>query len=368
VHTSILLPTQKNFGCEEDFLMKTLAALSGAGLLLLVGCGDVTTKTFVASQAVVPADDDPDGSQDFNADGEVDNEINGVGNALSLAGLDLEQVLNDAIDGGTVLIAADVSAKDFNNDEKKVTVNAFLATAATLPPKFDGTDVIDVSAGGQIFAFGNPTIINGNLATDQSDFVFALPLAANAAPTLLAFKQAKLSGNVSADIITGGVLSGVIDSIDFAVALGDIGSFVTDLTITASEDANGGTKVDCTADVVGNRASADCDAGQVCTAQNAVDAGVCVDSTSATLQALDFLDGNDNGVLDVSFNAATKDFDVNELSLLFATTGPLDTASPVGALGSLFSLDLKGGDGVKDSMPLGLKFDGVAAISSATTK
>jgi len=350
--------------------MKTLAALSGASLLVLVGCGDVTTKTFVAQQAVVPADDDETATQDFDADGEVDNEINGVGNALSLAGLDLEVVLNDAIDAGTVLIAADITAKDFNNDEKNVTVNAFLATAATLPPLFDGTDQISVAAGGQIFAFGAPTIINGNLATDQSDFVFALPLAADAAPTLLAFKKAKLSGNVSANVITGGALSGVIDSLDFAVALGDIGSFVTDLTITASEDANGGVVVNCTANIAGNRASDDCAATQVCTANNAVDQGVCVDGASATLQALDFLDGNDNGVLDVSFNAGTKQFDVNELSLLFATPGPLDTTSPQGALGALFSLDINvaGGDGVKESMPLGLKFDGVAAISAATTK
>jgi hypothetical protein len=109
--------------------------------------------------------------------------------------------------------------------------------------------------------------------------------------------------------------------------------------------------------------------GQVCTANNAVASGVCVASDSATLQALDFLDGNDNGILDVTFNAGTKQFDVNELALLFATPGPLDTTSPQGALGSLFSLDLvAAGDGVKDSMPLGLKFDGVAAISANTTK
>jgi hypothetical protein len=344
--------------------MKTLAALSGATLLLAVGCGKVETKTFVANQATVPADDDATVAQDFDLDGEVDNEINGVANALNLAGLDLEVVLNGAIDAGTVLIAADVSAKDFTNDDKNAAVDAFLASVpAGTTPKFDGTDVLTVS--GDVFTFNDVKIVNGNVSTGQSDFVFALPLSADGAPTLLNFKKAKLSGNVSGDVLTGGALSGVIDSIDFAVALGEIGGFVTDLTITASEDANGGTAVDCVSDVAGQRASADCAAGQVCTANNAVATGVCVDGASATLQALDFLDADDNGSLDVTFNAATKQFDVNELSLLFATPPGqgLDVASPVGALGSLFSLDINvaGGDGVNDSMPLGLKFDGVAA-------
>lgn len=342
--------------------MKTLAALSGVSLLLAVGCGDVTTKTVVANQATVPADDDATATQDFDGDNEPDNEINGVANALNLAGLDLEVVLNSAIDAGTVLIAADISAKDFTNDDKDASVEAFLAAvpAGTLP-KFDGTDVLTVS--GDTFTFGDVKIVNGNLSTGQSDFVFALPLSADAPPTLLNFKKAKLSGNVSGAGITGGALSGVIDSIDFAVALGEIGGFVTDLTITASEDANGGAAVNCTSDAVGAFPSADCAAGQVCTADNAADQGVCVPADNATLQALTLLDANGNGQLDVTFNAGTKLFDVNELSLLFAAAGPLDTSSPSGAIGSLFSLDINvaGGDGVNDSMPLGLKFDGVAA-------
>lgn len=333
--------------------MKTLAALSGASLLLLSGCGTFT-KTYVANQAIIPADDeDPTASVDFNGDNVIDNNLPQLANALSIVA-DLDAVLNAAIDDGTVLIVADITSKDetFTNDDKKAEVNAFLGeVVGGGAPLFDGTDQIQVV--GDTFDFVDVTIVNGNLNTGPSNFVFALPLDP-ANPTLLPFSRAQLRGNVTGDTITGGGLSGVVNSIDFAIAASGVGDLVAGLINTASADANGGTAVTCGAD-------ADCAGGQVCTDVNAdaESTGSCLLDNDPLLNVFSLLnDANGNGLIEIDFNAATNTFNVNEADLVF----DLDAeGNASGLLGGQFSLDLDG-DAIDESMPLGINFDATLAV------
>jgi hypothetical protein len=338
--------------------MKTLAALSGASLLLLSACG-TTTKTYVANEAVVPADDeDPAASQDFDGDGVIDNNLPALQQALAIV-TDLEVVLNGAIDSGTVLIVADITSKDdtFTNDDKKAEVTAFLGeVVGGGAPVFDGTDQIAVS--GDTFAFADVSIINGNLTTGQSDFVFALPLDP-VNPTLLPFTRAQLRGNVTGDTITGGSLSGVVNSLDFAVAAGGVGDLISGLILSASAEANGGTAVACDGDA--NNVSADCAAGQLCTDVNndGTATGSCLLDGDALFQVFTLLDdANGNGLIEVEFNAATNTFNVNEAALVFNLAAD---GTPSGLLGGQFSLDLDNNN-INDSMPLGILFDATLAV------
>src|SRR5262245_8934410 len=99
-------------------MFKKPLVLSGVGLLVLAGCGGgAQTKTFVANDAVVPANgNDPavtaNGS-DYNGDGVVDKNDNALGDLnatlTTAAGLDLNVLINGAIDAGTILVSAEIT-------------------------------------------------------------------------------------------------------------------------------------------------------------------------------------------------------------------------------------------------------------------
>jgi len=344
-------------------MFKQIVAFAGAGFLAL-GCGGgAETKTFLTNQTDVPDDDaeTTQSGQDFNADGSIDgtdNALPDLNASLAIAGIDIEALLNGAIAAGTILIAADVTSKDFT-DSNKVDVSAYLAaTADGAAPKLDGTDVITLAGNQQEFAFNGAVIAGGNLTTDASQFVFALPLDP-ANPTLLTLKNAKLAGNVSGATITGGALSGTVDFTDFAVTLGGIGDLVDGLVQQAAADANGGTAQACAA-------NGDCAAigGTICTDVNgdATATGFCIPSDNGVVQILGLTDGgadgNGDGHIDIVFDAAAGVFSTNEATLLvdIAAAG----ASPSGIIGGLFRLDLNA-DGNNDAMGLGLLFNAVAA-------
>lgn len=333
--------------------MKTLAALSGASLLFLSACG-TTTKTFVAEEAIVPADeDDPAVGFDPDGDGEFNNNLVQLQEALGGFGIDISALLNTAIDEGTLLIVADITSKDdtFTDDNKKAEVEAFLGEiVGGGAPLFDGTDQIAVS--GDVFSFVDVAITGGNLSTGDSNFVFALPLDP-AAPTLLPFSRAQLKGNVTGDIITGGALMGVVNSIDFARTSNGITALVDGLILDASAEANNGAAVSCSAD-------ADCAAGQECTDQNgdATATGSCLLAGDGLFTVLTTVDANSNGQVEIQFNEATNTFTVNEAGLLFN----LDAAgNPSGVFGGQFDLDLDGDD-INESLPLGILFNAKLAV------
>lgn len=308
-------------------MFKKLVSLSGIGLLALVGCGgNAETKTFLAEEAQVPANaaENEQFGSDYNGDGVVDGDDNSLfdlANALGGFGFDLNTLLNDAIVEGTILIGVDITSKNFENDNN-ATASAYLAnTADGGAPVFDGTQEIVVGGTGDEFVFEGVTIVNGNLSTAPSDFVFALPIDP-ANPTLLTLENAILEGTINAEagIIANGKLSGTINALELAAALPSIADLLNDLIADGTIDA----------------------------------------VTAALILGIGDADeniGNNDGIIDVEFDANAGEFVVNELSIVF----DLVNGAPVNILGALFRLDLNA-DGTLDAMGLGIGFSAVGAI------
>src|SRR5688572_28837266 len=104
--------------------MNKLLSYCGAGFFLLaVGCGGAETKTFVANEAIVPANEE-DAAEDYNNDGVKDGDDNALPTlatqlaTISQGAIDLEVLLNTAIVDGTLLLGADVTSKFGKDDDK----------------------------------------------------------------------------------------------------------------------------------------------------------------------------------------------------------------------------------------------------------
>src|SRR5262245_39817376 len=111
---------------------------------LLLGC-TVETKTSIISTMSFPTEADNSNSSDIDGDGEIkpfDNSFAGLSQNQLLVGdgLDFNAQLQAAIDLGTVAIGLRVAARDFVEDEKRATVEAFLADLGGEAPAFDGSD------------------------------------------------------------------------------------------------------------------------------------------------------------------------------------------------------------------------------------
>jgi hypothetical protein len=339
-------------------MFNKFGALFGVGLIALVGCGQEETKTFVSNGVTVPEAGDGT-SQDFDNDGAEDNALPGLAGLLQgAAQIDVGQQISDLMAAGTVLIGVDVTSKKFD-DSDKVTVNGYLAQVdGGGAPAFDGQDNIVVQNNNE-FDFKNPVIAGGKLSTDQSDFLFVFPFGD--INLELPLKRAVISADVSADEIANGSISGVVDAVDFAEVLGGFG---TGLQGVFEANAEAGITCDAGAD----RVSASClVAGNLCTDSNAdgTATGLCVPGTLGALALLNpiggliDLDDDNDGSIEIQFDATTKSFVQNEAAELFNMTNGVIAGNS--ALGLFFNLDLDN-DTNKDSLPLGIRFDAKAAI------
>lgn len=364
---------------------KKLAAFSGAGLLSLAGCGADTQTTLVQTVAF-PGTADETNSDDIDGDGDVqanDNSFAGLAQNQLLvdAGLDLNGLLQGAVDAGTVAIGFNITAKNFADDDKKAAAEAFLADLGGAAPAFDGTDDLSTIAdGGGPFAFNGVTIVGGQITSDNTnEFVLSLPFDP-AAPTNISLKQAKFAATIAADgAMSAGKLTGRIDAADFAAGFEGVSTLINNLTVDDAVLFNpAGTPVTC-----GDQATCDGIAGGgVCTDDNgdANATGLCVGAASTSAANFDdngggigglgiAVDTDNNGVFDVSFNGTS--FDVNELAALFdfdAADGDGDGSAVEGLLGVvIFQLDLDAGVPGTDAAGVGVEFTSAAATSSSDT-
>lgn len=322
-----------------------VGGLSGVGLLV-VGCGNAETKTFVANAIILPenSDEASDLGKDQDGDGDVDDDDNSLGvafGALAAAGvdIDLNGTLATAVADGTVLIGLDVTAKDFANDDAAEATGYLAEIVGGGIPAFDGTD--QIAPVDQEFAFNDVSIVNGVIATGGSDFQLVLPIDP-ANPTVLTLNNTVLDGTINADgTLSNGILTGVIEAVELAKNLNGVGTLIDGLIQTAASVFNaGGAPVACgddaTCEAVG--------ANGVCTDTNA-DAeatGVCVDSVvdSGVILLLSITDvnGNGNGTVEITFNEANGNFDVNEAAAIFDIDGGV-----AGGLLGLALFQLEGG-------------------------
>lgn len=294
---------------------------------------------FLISELLIPQSRDEVSlfGQDYNQDGEVDDDDNALrdlarlpdrletlSNIAAFFGfdidinieLDLQGAITDALLSGELILGTQLS-DDLLNGQGTFTI--FQATViGSAVPSFNGQDEIQPEIPLPFTAELVESDSGISFRTRPGNFFFTLPLEG---AQLLPLQNTVFTGTLadpfsaenflsSSSGIQNGSFSGTIRASDFAKQLEALGAAF------AAEDS----------------------------------------------ELLSFLDDNENGKLDAVFDPETGVFIENELSLIFDIE--LDDGAPgepSGFIGNLFRLDMDG-DGVAESMGIGLGLSAVTAL------
>ena len=179
------------------------------------GAGGNTAK-YAANAVMVPMQRQ-DYAIDLNGDGKLDNQLGNIIGALSSNGLNVQDGVNTAVTGGSLVLLLSTNSSDatFTSDTCAASVvNVGKATA--MAPKFDGSDTFMVDTSQMAGNFAGP-INSGKFSSAPPSttkmpvtLAIQLPLVSGAAPIPLSVVGAHLQYTKSGTMITGGQLNGAI--------------------------------------------------------------------------------------------------------------------------------------------------------------
>jgi hypothetical protein len=304
---------------------------------------------YVVDSLTIPVDDeDPEAGRDFDGDGEIDNNLPQFANAFLNVDLVLQDQLTDRINSGDLLFGVDL----LQQSQRQGSLSVFAAQTQTGAPRFDGTDLLiatdedtftEVEFSDRLRVIGEGAQLLWPMFPFQTGEVLSLPL--HDAQLDAAFDEAGMRGKLTGLMIAQevGPLMEQVPALFDAQLTQDALDFGQGATVSCEGDdtcelvALGAF---CSDGIIDNNAS-----------------GLCVAGESASALIYGLMDNNSDGVFDVEFNEETGLFDANELTLLFSLDAQ---GNPGGLFGSQFELDLDA-DGIRESMPVGVRFTAVPA-------
>jgi hypothetical protein len=174
---------------------------------------------YVANTVMVPQQRS-DYAIDLNGDGRVDNQLGNIIGALTGAGLNTQDGVNNAIMQGNLILLLDQTGSDLTNNDcaaAKVQVGKQMTMPA---PKFDGSDTLTVDTsigGGSLFGkITSSAFVSNNPATATTNYQISiqLPLVSGAAPVQLNISGARISFTKMGNGLMKGQINGAIKSTD----------------------------------------------------------------------------------------------------------------------------------------------------------